>query len=153
MTGILEIIDAVAALACERLPQLTRIYTELVPRDFERPSLLIQSVTNKIDTANRATVAVTAYLTLTLLDVTDDYAHSNMTRLLRWQQDLLELFLPGVLLVNGRALAVKASTGGRDWDKAYVDLQLTYYDDRGLPVPDQSLMETVETTIEMPAPM
>ena len=118
MTGVLEIMDALAKSLCEGLPKLEAIYTDLAPVDFERPSALIQSVTNEYRQASSKTVEITSYFTITLFDNTDDYANSSTKRLLEMQQDTMDLFRSGYLTVGARSLPVQASTGGRDWDKA-----------------------------------
>jgi len=147
MIRTLDIIDAVAALAEERIPELAAIYTELVPKDFGRPSLLIQSVSTDQADAARELVRITEYLTLTLIDKTDDYDRSSTIRLLKLRQSALDLFRPGYLRVQDRALPVKASNGGREWGKAYVDLQLEYLDRRSEQADTTPLMERVETKI------
>lgn len=149
MTGILEIMDALAKSLCEGLPKLEAIYTDLAPVDFERPSALIQSVTNEYRQASSKTVEITSYFTITLFDNTDDYANSSTKRLLEMQQDTMDLFRAGYLTVGDRSLPVQASTGGRDWDKAYVDLQFSYHDLRDETPDTTPRMGSVETNMNL----
>lgn len=149
MTGVLEIMDALAKSLCEGLPKLNAIYTDLAPVDFERPSALIQSVTNEYRQASSKTVEITSYFTITLFDNTDDYANSSTKRLLEMQQDTMDLFRSGYLTVGARSLPVQASTGGRDWDKAYVDLQFSYHDLRDETPDTTPKMGSVETNMNL----
>ena len=145
----LDIMDAIAALTSEKLPVLKRVYTDLVPRDFKRPSLLMEAVTQSVFAVNCKTVRVDSFFTLTIYDETDDYSNCDTCRLLGWQQDILGLFRSGFLQVGDRALSVEASTGGRDWDKAFVDIQLTYYDDRDDTPDTTPLIENIETNMTL----
>ena len=149
MTGVLEIMDALAKSLCEGLPKLEAIYTDLAPVDFERPSALIQSVTNEYRQASSKTVEITSYFTITLFDNTDDSANSSTKRLLEMQQDTMDLFRSGYLTVGARSLPVQASTGGRDWDKAYVDLQFSYHDLRDETPDTTPKMGSVETNMNL----
>lgn len=149
MTGVLEIMDALAKTLCEGLPKLEAIYTDLAPVDFERPSALIQSVTNEYRQASSKTVEITSYFTITLFDNTDDYANSSTKRLLEMQQDTMDLFRSGYLTAGDRSLQVQASTGGRDWDKAYVDLQFSYHDLRDETPDTTPKMGSVETNMNL----
>ena len=42
----------------------------------------------------------------------------------------MNLFRTEYIKIGDRALPVLSSTGGADFDRSYVDLQLEYYDDR-----------------------
>ena len=149
MTTQLAIMDAVQALAAEALPELRRIYTDLVPSDFLRPCLLVQPVTTTREDAAQNLSRITDYYTLTVFDETDDYSNSDTRRLLEWQQRVMDLFRPGYLEVDGRARSVQASTGGRDWDKAYVDLQFSYHDLRDETPDTTPKMGSVETNMSL----
>lgn len=144
-----DILDAITEEACKALPQLQRIYIDLIPAGFLRPSLLIQPVSESPEQANRGTLHVTAYFTLTIFDETDDYANSDTRRLVQWQHQLRDLFRAGHLRVKDRTVAVLASTGGRDWDKAYVEVQLEYYENRSDTVDTTPKMEQIETTVNL----
>ena len=149
MTTQLAVMDAIQVLAAKALPELKRIYTDLVPTDFLRPCLLVQPVTTMREDAAQNLERVTDYYTLTVFDETDDYSNSDTRRLLEWQQRVLDQFRPGYLEAGGRALSVKASTGGRDWDKAYVDLQFSYHDLRDETPDTTPKMGSVETNMNL----
>ena len=144
-----SIMEAIRALAAEKLPELQRIYIDLAPVDFLRPSLLVAAVTSEVETATRNTVSVTSYFTLTVFDETDDYGQSGTERLLDWQSRVLELFRQGYLRVGNRSLAVWASTGGRDWDKAFIDVQLSYQDTRDETPDTTPMMGAVDTNMRL----
>lgn len=146
MTGAVPVIDAVSALAAAALPELKRIYIGLAPLDCVRPCLLIETVTTQTRRVSAALAHVELFLTLTVFDTTDDYGQSDTGRLLTLQQRVAELFDRGYIAVGDRALPVLTSTGGRDWDKAFVDVQLEYHEvvGGGEPLP---LIETVETAL------
>lgn len=148
MIDTLQIINAVSALAVKEIPELKATYIDLKPKNFERPCLLIETATVDPKPAAAWLEQVTAYFTLTLYDTTDDYSHSDTVSLLALQTKLLNLFRCGYLRVGDRALPVKASTGGRNWDRAYVDLQLEYLDSR-MEEETLPLMESVETAMHI----
>lgn len=138
-----DILDAISELVAQKIPRIKRIYTDLVPHGFLRPCLLMQAVTESQFAVNCKTIGIRSFFTLTVFDTTDDYSHSDTHRLLDLQQELLGLFRSGILRVGNRALNVQASTGGRDWDKAYVDVQTSYYDDRDATPDTTPLIENV----------
>lgn len=147
MLDSVKIMDAINRELVRQYPDYT-VYLDLCPSNFERPSFLIEFITLSQDTANLSTVNQTAYYTVTCYDVVDDYDHSDTTRLLRLQHGVMNLFRSGALDVDGRHIKVSASTGGRDWDRSYVDLQFSYYDDRSDAEDDTPLMERVYTNIK-----
>lgn len=57
------------------------------------------------------------------------------------------LFRFGYLTVGDRALKIKSSTGGTDFDRAYVDLQAEYADDRSDAEETAPLATDVETNM------
>lgn len=139
--------DAINALLVEKYPNHT-VYIDLCPKKFERPCFLIELSNVSQRSANCKTITVTVYFTITCFDVTDNYSHSNTTDLLLVQQDVLDLFRAGFIVVEDRALAVKASSGGRNFDQAYVDIQLEYFEDRSDSLDTSPLVTEVITTIK-----
>lgn len=125
----MKIIDEINRLLVEKYPKHT-IYIDLCPKKFDRPSFLIEFITVKQRPANRSTIQKTGYYSITCFDITNDYSHSSTIDLLTVQQGVLEIFEIGYIEVDGRAIEVKASSGGRNFDQAYIDLQFEYFDDR-----------------------
>lgn len=110
--------------------QVQTIYRNRYPRKFDRPSFLIETVKFDIDAANRKTVRCVDYLTITCFVEVDEYGNAADGALIAVQSAVMQLFRPGFVRVGDRALKVKASTGGADFDQSYVDLQLEFNDDR-----------------------
>lgn len=124
-----QIIDAINKMLIGKYPKRT-VYINLCPKGFDRPNFLIEAITSKIRAANRNTVEITAYFTVTCFEKIDSYSNSAMTELLDIQNGVMDLFNQGYIKVSDRSLDIQASTGGVDFDCSYVDLQLKYYDDR-----------------------
>lgn len=131
----------------EKYPGYT-VYIDLCPKQFERPCFLIELVTADQKSVNRSTIQETDYYTITCFDTTDDYSHSDTVKLLTVQQGVLDIFRDGYISVDDRAVNVKASSGGRDFDKAFIDLQFEYFDDRSDATDDTPLINKVYTTIK-----
>lgn len=140
-----QIMEAVSDLAAEQVTALRVVYTDLVPKNFKRPCLLVQPVTRTAKPAGRLLFRVTEHFKLTVFDETDEYSHSNTGKLLDLQQGVLDLFLEGHIQVDDRALSVTASTGGRDWDLAFVDITFEYFDEREKQQDTTPLMQSLET--------
>ena len=145
MTTTQDILTALQSLVAAEIPELQRIYTDLVPKDFKRPSALLQAVRTDCDDANKKLVDITEYLLITVFDITDDYTHTSAAGLSALQTKILLLFRKGYITVQDRALRIKASTGGRDQDRAYIDLQLNYCDNRDDTPDTTPLMESIES--------
>ncbi len=122
--------DEINRLIVSIYPEPT-VYIDLVPKDFDRPSFLLQLIRVTQEPANAKTLTERAYYTITCFGSTDVYHHSNSVELLEIQQNIMNLFRSGYLQMENRAVEVKASNGGRDFDKAYVDLQFEYNEIRG----------------------
>ena len=60
------------------------------------------------------------------------------------QADVIDLFRAGYLKVADRAVKFSASEGGMDFDRAWVDLQCRYFEQRG-PEPVLPLMQEIHT--------
>jgi len=145
MTTTQDIVNAMQALLASEISELQRIYTDLTPKDFKRSSILIQAVRTEYGDVSQRLVSITEYLTLTIYDKTDDYTHTSAKDLSVLQGKILLLFRRGYLRVQDRALHVEASTGGRDWDRAYIDLQISFFDNRDETPDNTPMMEHVET--------
>jgi len=97
---------------------------------------------------NRRTIQETDYFTITCFDTTDDYSHSDTVQLLTLQNGVLDIFRNGYINVDDRSVKVRASSGGRNFDQAYIDLQFEYYDDRSDAIDDTPLINKVYTTVK-----
>lgn len=128
--------------------EVKAIYRNRYPRDYDRPSFLIETVKFDIDAASRKTVRCVDYLTVTCFAEIDDHGNAPDGALLALQSDVLQLFRPGFIRVGNRALKVKASAGGADFDRSYIDLQLEFYDDRTDELDTSPLMQEVEFALK-----
>ena len=124
------------------------VYIDLCPKDFKRPSFLIERIRTDQDSVNCKTVQETVFYTITCFDVTDDYSNSDTTSLLIIQQGVLDIFRLGYIKVDGRAVKIKASSGGRDFDQAYIDVQVEYFEDRSDAADTMPLIKEVITTMK-----
>lgn len=131
----------------EKYPGHT-VYIDLCPKQFDRPCFLIELITIEQKSVNRRTIQETDYFTITCFDTTDDYSHSDTVQLLTIQQGVLDIFRNGYISVDDRAVNVKASSGGRNFDQAYIDLQVEYYEDRSDAAFDTPLIQEVYTTVK-----
>ncbi|QEY35929.1 hypothetical protein FL966_05875 [Caproiciproducens galactitolivorans] len=124
------------------------VYLNRTPKDFERPSYLIEAISNELGSVNCRTVKQTVYLTITCFAVVDAFGNSDDGVLVNLQDGVLNLFRKGYLKVADRALEVQASTGGADFDRSYVDLQLEFYDDRSDETDTAPLMKEIEWNLK-----
>lgn len=139
--------DEINRLLVEKYPDYT-VYIDLCPKHFDRPSFLIELVTVTQRPVNSKTIQEAAYFTITGFDTIDDYSHSETTGLLTIQQGVLGIFRDGFIRVDDRAIEVKASSGGRNFDQVYIDLQFEYFDDRSDVVDTTPLIQEVITTVK-----
>lgn len=139
--------DAINLTLVAKYPART-VYINNCPKEFDRPSFLLEAVRVSASDAGRNVVSVDAYYTITIFEAIDDYYNSDAVALLETQDAVIGLFRAGHLTVSGRAVKLKSSAGGMDTDRAYVDLQFAYFDDRAEPAAPGPLMAEMETTIK-----
>lgn len=113
-----------------KFPDVQTIYRNRYPHEFDRPSFLIETTKFSIDAANRKTVRCVDYLTITCFVEVDEFGNAADGVLIAIQSEVMNLFRPGFVRVGNRALKVKPSSGGADFDRSYIDLQLEFFDDR-----------------------
>jgi hypothetical protein len=106
------------------------IYIQECPKDFARPSFKIELVRISQTDASHSTVEKTAYYTITCFASTDEYYRTSQDDLIDLQDTILLELQRGYFVVGDRAIKVKGSTGGVDSDRAYIDLQFEYCDNR-----------------------
>lgn len=109
-----------------------KIYRELVPVEFERPSnLIVQESCEGFVDFGCAVVELQVKFKLTTFVQVDEYHHSHLQELHLRQMQLVGLFLPGYIEVGGRAPKVTELTmaGGYDYDT--VTITFSYVLDRG----------------------
>lgn len=158
-----QIMNALESILHTQYPGFT-IYTNLPPAGFTRPSLLIQPLTFEAADASASLLHVTERFKITVIDETDDYDTGDPGRLQEIQQAVLGLFSQGTLWVEDRHIKVRAAygdpgdpedaekvravSGGRERDRAYIDLRFEYMENRPAAESAAPVMETIETIIK-----
>lgn len=125
----LDILDALNALLLKEWPE-RMCYINILPNDFERPSFLIERVKQTLTDKTRHIQQIREDLTVTCLCMVDTSQNSDQRELLETQSRILELLSPGKIVVGDRAVTVTASSGKSDLGEAYVDVTVTYFEDR-----------------------
>lgn len=124
------------------------VYIQRCTKDFDRPSFLIEYIKTSKRDVNRNTVEKTSYFTITGFEKTDKYYRSDQNELINIQENVLELFSSGYVLVGDRSIKVKSSTGGLDLDRAYIDLQFEFFDNRTDAEDTTPLITSVTTNLQ-----
>ena len=141
-----DIIGAVNGKLVEKYPD-DFIYINLLPKDFERPSFLIELISFNRTDANRTTIEVEASVSVTCYTEIDGHYNSDTEKLATRQSEVMELFAGGYLEVCDRCISVESVMGGVEFTEGYVDLAFDYFDERPMPgvaLPD---IESVKTNI------
>ncbi|HIT53124.1 MAG TPA: hypothetical protein IAD07_04210 [Candidatus Fimivicinus intestinavium] len=108
-------------------------YIQRCPANFNRPSYYINAVREVVRSDNRRLVRVTSYFTITCFPpLVEHQEYCTVEALLAAQSAVMSVFRPGYLRVEDRAITVQSSSGGNTDDRAYVELQAEYYDDRAV---------------------
>lgn len=123
------------------------VYINNCPKDFERPSFLLELVRMSQRDVSRNTFEKTVYFTITCFTTIDERYHSDAEDIIELQENVLQLFAQGYVKVGDRAIKVQGSTGGIDTDRAYIDLQLEYFDNRTDEEDNTPLITSVYTKI------
>lgn len=146
MVRMQDIVDAINVLMVKKFPKATA-YINTCPKDFRRPSYLIQNTYVYREDASRSTVFVTADFIITYFVETDSRYIMNIEKLRQAQADILDLFSCGYITVDDRRLKVTGSEGETTLTDTSVDLQVSYFDDRDEPAEPLPAAEKVYTTI------
>lgn len=146
MVRIKDLMTAINKKIADAFPYT--VYVNRCPKDFVRPSFWIQYVTTSRRDVNRSTVAKTAYFTITCFTQVDEHYEADQEELIELQEEIIQLFSDGFVAVDDRAIKVQSSTGGVDFDRAYIDLQFEYFDDRNNEADETPLMLTITTNLK-----
>jgi hypothetical protein len=141
------ILTAINRLIVEAFPYNT-VYIQGCPKDFNRPSFMLEYIRLSQRDATRKAIEKTVYFTITCFTPVDKYYRSDMDELANLQEETLQLFSSGYITVGDRALKVQGSTGGMDTDRAYIDLQFEFFDNRTDAEDQTPLMSSVTTRIQ-----
>lgn len=130
MVEAAEIMTAINRLLLTIYPE-DMVYIDECPKDFERPGFLIEKVTESINRVSFRVVEVEDYYTVVCFETVNERYDSDSVKLMERQRAVINLFRKGYIRAGDRALKVYASSGGRDDNEAYVDIQFRYFDDVG----------------------
>ena len=123
-----EILDAINLLLVEKWPKRT-VYVDVCPVDFERPSFWLAVEKHDLTDANRFLIKNDLQLRLTLFDELDDHYEASWYRLSQ-ETDAVTDLLCRVLKVGERHLKLQLKVLPRDPDRAYVQINTSWMDNR-----------------------
>ncbi len=141
-----DIMSAINIILVAENPVYT-VYLQKCPIDFQRPSFLLEYVKTSRRDTSRWTVEKTVYFKISCFVNTEENFTSGEDSLSNIQESVVQLFSGGYVNVGDRAIKVQSSTGGFDADRAYVDLQFEFFDDRTDAVETNPLMASVKTNL------
>jgi len=124
------------------------VYVHKCPKDFARPSFLLEFIRRSPIDKCKLSVEKTFYFTITCFTELDKHSNADPEELADIQEDVIQLFTQGYVLAGDRAIEVKASTGGMDDDRAYIDLQFEFFDNRTEKEDTTPLITSVNTRIQ-----
>lgn len=133
-----EILDAINLLLVSKWPDRT-VYVDVCPVDFNRPSFWLTVEKYDLTDGNRFLIRHDLQIRLTLYDELDEHYEASWYRLSKETDDAVDL-LSRVLKVGDRHLKPRLKALPRDPDRAYVQIDLSWLDNRpgldaGNPVP------------------
>lgn len=140
MLRINDILDGVEDLTGKTFPQLKR-YRNLVHKNFERPSFLVEVGRQTMEDATLHTVERTAQVKLTFFETVDDYHDSQIEVLSDRLTAALALYTGGAIQVGDRYLDLSDTAGEVFNDYAELTFTLSWQDDRVLEEVQASPME------------
>ena len=141
-----EILDALETVMGEAFPDCT-IYRNLVRRNFQRPSLLVETGRQTMEDATRYAVDRTAQAKVTFFETVDDY-HDTQVEVLEARLSAGMLLLSqGALPAGDRYLDVSGVAGESFNDYAELTFTLSWQDDRELAGGDAALLENIDITV------
>lgn len=145
-----DLYNSINKVLVELYPSVIVYTQERIPKDFIRPSFLIEHIKNSRVDINRTTVQKTDYFTITAYEVVDKYNRADVLKLIDIQDTLLNKFGIGFVTVGDRAIKVKGSSGGTDTDAVYIDLQFEYFDNRNESQKTETneIIQSVTTTLK-----
>ncbi|MEA4893317.1 MAG: hypothetical protein VB085_12295 [Peptococcaceae bacterium] len=137
----IDILNAINRILTEAYPEY-KVYIDLCPDGYERPSFLLQHAATVREDVNRSTVSEKVEFILFIHEDVDDYSGSSTLTLSEIQQAVLDLFRSGALQVGDRWLRIHAQAGVRDFNVARLTLRVEYFDLREpVQIPEEMIRE------------
>ena len=143
-----DILTAINQLLVTKYPQIA-VYINRCPENFIRPSSFIEHIATDSKDKNCKTVEQTVYFTITCFIETDSHYNVDAESLMERQTEVLGIFRKGYMMVQDRALKVKADKSGFNNGEAYVELQFEYCDDRSDETVDEILINILKTKVKL----
>lgn len=123
-----EILDAINLIVVKQWPKRT-FYVDVCPVDFDRPSSWLAVEKHDLTDANRFLIRHDLQLRLTLYDEMDEHYEASWYRLSQ-DTDIVMGLLSRVLKVGERHLKLRLKALPRDPDRAYIQINTSWMDDR-----------------------
>jgi hypothetical protein len=142
-----DIMLTVNALIAAKYTKIT-VYRERCPKDFKRPSFLLEQGKSDQKDATRNTVNKSSSLTITCFATIDEHYRSEISDLTDLQEGIISIFSCGFVKIRDRAIKVQGLPGGIDVDRSYVDLQFDYFDNRTDAADNTPLIASVKTNLK-----
>lgn len=148
MLDLIKIRDEINKLLVKRYPTLT-VYIDKVPKDFERPSFLIEYVTSNQNSINKDTLKEQVFYTITYFSEVDEYYNTDKIDMHSVLVEVLKIFRVGYIKVENRVITIDASGGGSNENEIYIDLQLEYFEDRLEDVEEHEKIGEIENILNL----
>ena len=126
--NVTDILDAINLRLIEKWKDRT-VYVDVCPIDFKRPSFWLSVEKNEFSDANRFLVKRSLQIRLTLYDEKDEHYEASWYRLSKDADAAMKLLMPP-LNVAGRHLTMSLKALPRDPDRAYIQINLTWMENR-----------------------
>lgn len=146
MVDSVEIRDAAIKSILAVRPFL-QVYTDDLPRDFERPSILVELDSGTREDANIALLQRTETVLTTYFPTLDAHKACDREEMRREVSVLEDVFSGGYLQVGDRALHIIEIKTKLEQDEAYVDVTLQFLDDRPGPGQQYETMQSAELAL------
>lgn len=122
-----DILSGIEAAVNRQWPDAP-VYRDYKPKDFQRPSFLLEGGPITAKEMGGSQRKVTAQARLTCFTEVDAYGHSDTAELLETAESLMELFQGGYITIGERNPHVTEVTGDYGFDYAEVTAKLEFYE-------------------------
>ena len=147
MINHVDILNAISKELAKAYPGY-KIYIDVCPVEYSRPSFFLRQVDVARADVNRNTIAEKLQYLLTIYENVDNYANSSTLALLEVQQAVMDIFRQGVLQVGDRWLRLSVEAGPRELNMANAALWIEYFDERETVKPGEEKIREVEMKIK-----
>lgn len=145
-----DILNGVEAAVTRQWPDAP-VYRDYKPKDFQRPSFLLEGGPITAKEMGGSQRQITAQVRLTCFTEVDAYGHSETAELLETVESLIELFQGGYISIGERNPHVIETTGDYGFDYAEMTAKLEFYeqsDFKRVADDPQALMEHFHTNLK-----